>query len=298
MDTKKIPYFTVTLDSTRTQVIKVNYNNPPINTNKQLTKLNIMINNYKNDLVQHNFIIAKINIKEFKSLITKFLSKLNKYSDISSLANNVNLFDIKNYMDNIKFGTNYAMYALVENDEYDNDDSISIVISNSLFTSNYNNFINLYFNADHIPVTTPELTKVLSHAKKIIQSFFKGLNSANNNFENNKIKFINITYLLLNIGIIGTILSNFYKNFIYNNDLNIFYLISEMLGEFVSYFPDNDCYFNHHELITFDPNICKNKNNKMIEPFDNIKVCPYSKIINIFGIVVICYLLNKTLHFP
>jgi len=161
-------------------------------------------------------------------------------------------------------------YTITYNEK---DPTISVVIPKIFISSNNKDFIDFLFDEfsgkkikipkeidqNAVKKLQKEIDKTVSETlpknvdKDIIkQSVSVVLEGLNRNTKNGDIRLANVINLLLNAGVLIGIGTVFEKE----DPENAPDVVSELISNFFSSFPDDTCYFNNNGLISFEPNIC------------------------------------------
>ena len=169
-------------------------------------------------------------------------------------------------------------YTITYNEK---DPTVTVVIPKIFITSNNKDFIDFLFDEfsgkktiipkeiDQSAVKNlqKEIDKSVSEnlPKNLDKNIFKQsisviLEGLNRNTKNGDIRLANVINLLLNAGVLIGIGAVFEKE----DPENAPDVISELLSNFFSSFPDDTCYFNTNNLISFEPNICAIKKKKKL----------------------------------
>jgi hypothetical protein len=158
----------------------------------------------------------------------------------------------------------YGLFTMIEQPNAgDKPEFIKIIFPMALL-KNDTEFINFVFTNFGAKILADQPAKTLEDLKNL---FTVVVLSLNKNSTNPEVRLVNILNLSIHIGIIATVLSYSKSKKISENPA----IFSELISPLISSFPDDACYFNTNNLITFTPDVCQNKKQSQTCP-----ACPTS----------------------
>jgi hypothetical protein len=158
----------------------------------------------------------------------------------------------------------YGLFTMIEQPNAgDKPEFIKIIVPMALL-KNDTEFINFVFINFGTKILADQPAKTLEDLKNLFTAVVLSLNK---NSTDPVVRLVNILNLSVHIGIIAAVLSYSKSKKISENPA----IFSELISPLISSFPDDACYFNTNNLITFTPDVCQNKKQSQTCP-----VCPTS----------------------
>ena len=296
------------------------------NTNNVLKINDSSMLKLKTYLETDGFLKININIDNLNKLYGDMV-KNNNLSSTNTNSNHLLYATFGYYL--VEFATTIGLFLLPS--EIDtNNNTISVIIPNSLLTNKYKEYINLIIDdilINKIKLIIQDETQqkvIIENIKNVKLIVLNMFSNFNNGDANTQIKFANIMYFLINIVIILFIATSALGD---NVQPNIIAMeVINMFSSFLGQFPNDKCYFNNQNVLLFEPNVCNNttivskenntknnntknndsknnntknndtKNNDIVLKSQDSQICPqnYNTIlvgIVIVGSIVIIYLL-------
>lgn len=248
---------------------------------------NPVLQKYKDFVNNNGMIIVKVNVqtlhdvalKLYKRLdFSKITSEMKKLSDYDAFVND---FEKKISINSTPPGqgigmgilmiglySTFGLFSIVEDGlmkninkpetkseskseskpetTYDfSDPYLHLLVPKILFKNNNTDFINFLVTDFNNLGNNPDKNLLL-------QLFQILLDKINKNSSNSEVKIANLINILFNLVIIFG-LQTYFLPF---DRQNVSIIISEYLGDLIGSLPDNKCYFNSNNIITFNPDIC------------------------------------------
>lgn len=240
---------------------------------------NTTLQKYKDFVNNNGMIIVKVNVQTLHDVALKLYKRLDfsKITDEMKKLSNYDLF-INDFEKKININSTppgsgigmgilmiglystFGLFTIVEDGlmkmintsenksetTYNfSDPYLHLLVPKILFKSNNTDFINFLVNDFNNNGNNPDKNLLL-------QLFQILLDKINKNSSSPEVKIANLINILFNLVIIFG-LQTYFLPF---DRQNVSIIISEYLGDLIGSLPDDKCYFNSNNIVTFNPDVC------------------------------------------